>query len=290
MPTLCFLGREEERWGDLRRETFEQMSRKEFGTWKRQFSSTSLEVLISPDIRKGSTTVCSWLWREGLLGLAHLLKQLLILIWIGIYPWFFVDLIVYAGGYTLQVHTHLSRFLFLLSFSCLLLASTLCLLHLLRVPSNCTCGASMPIAWFCVFPCFSKIPFDFNHLLLKPALFLCLLQGDLSLLISQLGLLHHIKVSRSIADCQTLPPMFSWKVCLALFSYLESFLLLVFHPIPLSSLLLLSLLHWQLALVRFPCKCQFQKIELTVKHLPAERRADMNSSKMTFPWMTWNVQ
>ena len=253
MLTLCFLGREEERWGDLRRETFEQMSRKEFGTWKRQFSSTSLEVLISPDIRKGSTTVCSWLWREGLLGLAHLLKQLLIIIWIGIYPWFFVDLIVYAGGYTLQVHTHLSRFLFLLSFSCLLLASTLCLLHLLRVPSNCTCGASMPIAWFCVFPCFSKIPFDFNHLLLKPALFLCLLQGDLSLLISQLGLLKKLDNVQCIKASIQHPK----NLFLGIPSRLESFLLLVLHPIPLGPLLFLCFLNRQLALVGLPWKMLF---------------------------------
>ena len=37
-------------------------------------------------------------------------------------------------------------------------------------------------------------------------------------------------------------------------SYLESFLLLILHPIPLSPLLLLRLLHRQLALIRLPCK------------------------------------
>ena len=37
-------------------------------------------------------------------------------------------------------------------------------------------------------------------------------------------------------------------------SYLKSFLLLILHPIPLSPLLLLRLLHRQLALIRLTCK------------------------------------
>ena len=76
MLTLCFLGREGECWVDPRRETFEQTSPKEFGTWNGQFSPTPTWIqLIAPDICKGSTTVCSRLWRESLLRLAHLLEK-----------------------------------------------------------------------------------------------------------------------------------------------------------------------------------------------------------------------
>ena len=66
------------------------MSQKEFGTWDGRYNSTPLKVqlapdickfasLLSPDISKGSTRVCSRLWRESQLCLAHLLRCSIIL-------------------------------------------------------------------------------------------------------------------------------------------------------------------------------------------------------------------
>ena len=136
---------------------------------------------LSPDICKGSTRVCSRLWGESQLCLAHLLRCSIIL------------------NNALHFEFSVSLFDFVLHSPAVLSPSPL----LLEPPAHFFASLPPPFVNRFSIKCSKSVRGSSNvcfhidylyspkYLLLKPALLLCLLQGNLSLLVSQLGLLHH---------------------------------------------------------------------------------------------------